>query len=149
MSSYTDRQNVTKYERFFWRITCLLIIGDLLIGLGFVLGLPTSSPSYLAAKSIMSLHHWGIVAIIAAAVYFAGLIRHHRALMLIGLTIGGFYTILFAITFIFAHLGGYLAGFTGVVWWLAVGIMHTMAVMALPTSKQIKRLKDGTISIPR
>jgi hypothetical protein len=148
MSTYTDSHKVTKYERFFWRITCILIIGDLLIGLGFLLGLPTSSPSYLAAKSLMSLPSWGIVAIMASIIYLAGIARHNRPLMAIGLSIGSFYTILFAITFIFAYIGGYLIGFTGIVWWLAIGVMHTMAVIALPTSTQIKRLKHDTNTLP-
>lgn len=97
----------------------------------------------------MSLYNWGIVAIVASIVYFAGLIRHNRPLMAIGLTIGGFYTILFAITFVFAYVGGYLIGFTGIVWWLVIGVIHTMAVIALPTSTQIKRLKHDAITFSR
>lgn len=141
------RRVLTTYEHFFWRVTMLLIVGDLLIGLGFLLGAPTNSTSYDAARAIMSLHYWGVVAIVAAAIYIAGIVRHNRWLLLTGLSIGGFYTTLFAITFIFAYFGGFLAGFTGIIWWLVIGIMHTMAAIALPSTKQIQRLKYGTPEI--
>lgn len=139
---YTGRKSITKYEHFYWRVSLILMSGNLLIGLGFIFGAPTTSASYDPAKAVMSLGLWGVVAVVAGALYIAGVFRHSRPLLLAGLSLGSFYTFMFAITFIAGLFFGSLQGFTGIIWWLAIALMHTGAALILPTTTEIKRLSD-------
>ena len=140
--SYRDKTITTATERYFWRCAAVLAAGNLMIGLGMIFGAPTVSPSYDVAKSLLAIPSWGIVAVFAALLFYVGMWAHNRWLMLTGLTLGGFYTTLFGLTFVFAAIAGTLHGFTAVVWWLVIGALHTMAAMTLPSTKQIKRLKN-------
>lgn len=132
----------TRAERFYWRIASIVMVGDLLIGLGFIFGAPTHSTSYDAAKALMPLEGWGVVALIAYTLFSIGMIKHNRWLILLGTSLGGFYTFLFGISFIFTAFAGLLAGFTGIIWWVVIGMIHTAVAMSLPSTLQIKGLRN-------
>jgi hypothetical protein len=147
MEYLSDHINNTAPERFFWRVCALLATGNLLIGLGMLFGAPTISPSYDVAKHLLTIPTWGAIATAAGLLFFAGMQWHHRGLMLIGLSAGGFYTTLFGLTFGFAAMAGTLHGFTAVIWWMVVGTIHTACAVSLPSTKQIKRLKHHAYRI--
>lgn len=139
---YSGRLSITKYEHFYWRVALILISGNMLIGLGFIFDAPTTSASYDPAKSIMPIGYWGMIAVTSAVIYILGVFRHNRALLLAGLSIGSFYTFMFAITFIAGLFIGTLQGFTGIIWWLAIAMMHLGAALILPTTIEIDRLSN-------
>lgn len=137
-----NRLVTTRTDRFFWRTTTAIMLGDLFIGLGFILGAPANSPSYSVAFQLMPPMAWGMVATLAAILYLVGMHGRQRTLILAGLTLGGFYVNVFALTFIFGAFTGSLAGFTAIIFWGVGGLLHIFAAAALPTSKQIVRLED-------
>ncbi len=133
---------LTRAERYFWRTTTLLAVACLLVGLGFIFDAPANSTSFDVAKTIMPLEAWGLFPLAGAVLYFMGLFSYNRNLLLAGLSVGGFFTMAFALTFVMAAITGVLAGFTSIIWWGVIGVMHLFAVFAMPSTLQIQRLKD-------
>ncbi len=87
---------------------------------------------------------WGFLGLVGGLTVLSGIFTHNRRLIMLGLAIGCFYTTAFGLMFAFSMLiSNNVTAFTGIVWWCIIGGLHLMAILGLPSTATIQRLRDG------